>query len=67
MNNEYQLDGMFIYNNRHLNGTVLHANGVVLEALMRPSILITDAFNALSVQPSRKQRDLALFGKIEEC
>ncbi|RKP07912.1 beta-lactamase-like protein [Thamnocephalis sphaerospora] len=49
---------------RHLNGTVLHANGVVLETLARPSVLITDAYNALSVQPPRKNRDQALFETV---
>ncbi|KAJ3279116.1 hypothetical protein HK104_001734 [Borealophlyctis nickersoniae] len=51
------------YNHRkegHLNGTVLMAT----EALTRPSVLITDAYNAKSVQPLRKQRDAALIDTL---
>ncbi|KAG5457275.1 MAG: beta-lactamase-like protein [Olpidium bornovanus] len=48
---------------RHLNGTALHGGGAVLEALARPSLLITDSYNANSTQPSRKNRDAALFGE----
>lgn len=32
-------------------------NGTVLESFVRPAVLITDAYNALSNQPSRRQRD----------
>ncbi|KAJ3012211.1 cleavage and polyadenylation specificity factor subunit 2 [Thoreauomyces humboldtii] len=41
---------------RHLNGTVL----MTTEALGRPSVLITDAYNATNTQPLRKTRDSAL-------
>lgn len=34
-----------------------HLNGCSLEMLSRPSLLITDSFNATYVQPRRKQRD----------
>lgn len=34
-----------------------HLNGTVLESFVRPAVLITDAYNALSNQPSRRQRD----------
>ncbi|CAI9092242.1 OLC1v1027434C1 [Oldenlandia corymbosa var. corymbosa] len=34
-----------------------HLNGTVLESFVRPAVLITDAYNALSHQPSRRQRD----------
>ncbi|CAG8500288.1 3142_t:CDS:2 [Acaulospora colombiana] len=47
---------------RHLDGTVLHINGVVLDALSRPSLMITDAYNSLIIHPARKHRDAALFG-----
>lgn len=34
-----------------------HLNGTALESFVRPAVLITDAFNALNNQPSRRQRD----------
>ncbi|XP_021692757.1 cleavage and polyadenylation specificity factor subunit 2 isoform X2 [Hevea brasiliensis] len=34
-----------------------HLNGTVLESFVRPAVLITDAYNALSNQPPRQQRD----------
>ncbi|MFS7950321.1 putative metallo-beta-lactamase, cleavage and polyadenylation specificity factor subunit 2 [Helianthus anomalus] len=34
-----------------------HLHGTVLESFVRPAVLITDAYNALSNQPSRRQRD----------
>ncbi|GFZ15350.1 cleavage and polyadenylation specificity factor 100 [Actinidia rufa] len=34
-----------------------HLNGTVLESFVRPAVLITDAYNALNNQPSRRQRD----------
>ncbi|CAG8545924.1 6099_t:CDS:10, partial [Ambispora leptoticha] len=49
---------------KHLDGTVLHLNGEVLEALSRPSLMITDAYNSLIVHPPRKFRDNALFETI---
>ncbi|KAI8918292.1 beta-lactamase-like protein [Powellomyces hirtus] len=45
---------------RHLNGTVL----MTTEALGRPSVLITDAYNAKNEQPLRKTRDAALVETI---
>lgn len=35
----------------------IHLNGCSLEMVSRPSLLITDSFNATYVQPRRKQRD----------
>ncbi|KAG9288727.1 hypothetical protein G9A89_004346 [Geosiphon pyriformis] len=49
---------------RHLDGTVLHVNGEVLETLSRPSLMITDAYNSLNIHPPRKLRDNALFETI---
>ncbi|KAK9693101.1 hypothetical protein K7432_014071 [Basidiobolus ranarum] len=49
---------------RHLDGTVLHANGLVLESLLRPSVLITDAYNSRAVHAARKYREAALFESI---
>nr|CAG8477082.1 14074_t:CDS:2 [Entrophospora candida] len=46
---------------RHLDGAVLHSNGVVLDALSRPSLMITDAYNSLVIHPPRKLHDTALF------
>ena len=40
-----------------------HLNPTVLETLTRPSLLITDAYNALTRHPSRKERDQQLFSK----
>lgn len=51
---------MYIFS--HLDGTVLHSNGMVLDALTRPSLMITDALNAAVVHPPRKERYAALFG-----
>ncbi|KAI9258770.1 beta-lactamase-like protein [Phascolomyces articulosus] len=45
----------------HLDGTVLHSNGNVLDALTRPSLMITDALNASVVHPPRKDRNAAMF------
>ncbi|KAI8375788.1 beta-lactamase-like protein [Blakeslea trispora] len=45
----------------HLDGTVLHSGGVVLDALVRPSLLITDAYNSQVVHPARKDRYQAMF------
>lgn len=49
-------------NYRHLDGTVLHSGGVVLDSLTRPSLLITDAYNSKVVHPARKDRYAAMFG-----
>ncbi|GBC00830.1 hypothetical protein RclHR1_03990007 [Rhizophagus clarus] len=49
---------------RHLDGTVLHKDGVVLDALSRPTLMITDAYNSLISHPARKHRDTALFETI---
>lgn len=37
-------------------------NGTVLESFVRPAVLITDAYNALNNQPSRRQRDQEFLG-----
>jgi cleavage and polyadenylation specificity factor subunit 2 len=39
-----------------------HLNPTVLETLNRPTLLITDAFNGLSTQSSRRSRDMDLLG-----
>lgn len=43
-----------------------HLNGTVLESFVRPAVLITDAFNALNNQPSRRQRDQEFLDSIEK-
>uniref|UniRef100_A0A4X1SMM9 Cleavage and polyadenylation specificity factor subunit 2 n=1 Tax=Sus scrofa TaxID=9823 RepID=A0A4X1SMM9_PIG len=43
-----------------------HLNGCSLEMLSRPSLLITDSFNATYVQPRRKQRDEQLLTNVLE-
>jgi cleavage and polyadenylation specificity factor subunit 2 len=48
---------------RHLNGTILHVSG---DLLSRPTLLITDSFNATTGQPSRKQRDSFLINTITD-
>lgn len=53
-------------NDSHLDGTVLHSSGMVLDALTRPSLMITDALNAAVVHPPRKERYAALFG-MDQC
>lgn len=40
-----------------------HLDGAVFDSLSRPHLLITDAYNALSVQARRKERDQALLSK----
>ncbi|XP_062857770.1 cleavage and polyadenylation specificity factor subunit 2 [Trichomycterus rosablanca] len=44
----------------------IHLNGCSLEAISRPSLLITDSFNASYVQPRRKQRDEQLLTNVME-
>uniref|UniRef100_A0A8C5CNP8 Cleavage and polyadenylation specificity factor subunit 2 n=1 Tax=Gadus morhua TaxID=8049 RepID=A0A8C5CNP8_GADMO len=44
----------------------IHLNGCILESVSRPSLLITDSFNALYVQPRRKQRDEQLLTNVME-
>ncbi|KAK9292750.1 hypothetical protein L1049_020730 [Liquidambar formosana] len=39
-------------------------NGTVLESFVRPAVLITDAYNALNNQPSRRQRDQEFLDSI---
>ncbi|KAI7899636.1 beta-lactamase-like protein [Cokeromyces recurvatus] len=46
---------------QHLDGTVLHSGGVVLDSLTRPSLLITDSYNSKVVHPARKDRYTAMF------
>ena len=41
---------------------IRHLNGTVLESFVRPAVLITDAYNALNNQPSRRQRDHEFLG-----
>ncbi|OZJ06761.1 hypothetical protein BZG36_00414 [Bifiguratus adelaidae] len=49
---------------RHLDGTVLLTSGVVPDALVRPSLMITDAQNAEVIHPQRKLRDEAFLETI---
>uniref|UniRef100_A0A3Q3WY85 Cleavage and polyadenylation specificity factor subunit 2 n=1 Tax=Mola mola TaxID=94237 RepID=A0A3Q3WY85_MOLML len=44
----------------------IHLNGCTLESISRPSLLITDSFNATYVQPRRKQRDEMLLTNVME-
>uniref|UniRef100_A0A8C3ADF8 Cleavage and polyadenylation specificity factor subunit 2 n=1 Tax=Cyclopterus lumpus TaxID=8103 RepID=A0A8C3ADF8_CYCLU len=44
----------------------IHLNGCILESISRPSLLITDSFNAKYVQPRRKQRDELLLTNVME-
>ncbi|KAJ1105298.1 hypothetical protein NDU88_002706 [Pleurodeles waltl] len=44
----------------------IHLNGCSLEMVSRPSLLITDCFNATYVQPRRKQRDEQLLTNVLE-
>ncbi|KAI9487623.1 MAG: beta-lactamase-like protein [Benjaminiella poitrasii] len=46
---------------QHLDGTVLHLGGMVLDSLTRPSLLITDSYNSKVVHPARKDRYAAMF------
>ncbi|QSL66962.1 hypothetical protein MERGE_001349 [Pneumocystis wakefieldiae] len=48
----------------HLNGSILYSNGVVLDALSRPTTLITDSINSSVFIPSRKKRIEAFFDSI---
>jgi len=41
-----------------------HLNGCDIDRLPRPSLLITDAYNATYVQPKRRQRDEQLMTNI---
>ncbi|CAL1408288.1 unnamed protein product [Linum trigynum] len=41
-----------------------HLNGIVAESFVRPAVLITEAYNALSNQPHRAQRDREFLEKI---
>ncbi|KAI8087359.1 beta-lactamase-like protein [Thamnidium elegans] len=50
----------------HLDGTVLHSGGVVLDSLTRPSLLITDAYNSKVIHPARKDRYAAMFDTMME-
>lgn len=42
--------------------SIRHLNGTVLLSFARPAVLITDAYNALNNQPSRRQRDQEFLG-----
>ncbi|KAI8334392.1 beta-lactamase-like protein [Chlamydoabsidia padenii] len=48
----------------HLDGTALLTDGVVLDSLARPSLLITDSLNADIFSPPRKDRYSAMFDTI---
>ncbi|TPX35203.1 dolichyl-phosphate-mannose---protein mannosyltransferase [Synchytrium endobioticum] len=48
---------------RHLDPTVLHQNPPI-DAFNRPSVLITDAYNAINNPPSRKNRETTLFDAL---
>jgi hypothetical protein len=51
---------------RHLDGTILlQTDGSAPQEFQRPSLMITDAFNAQQIQPSRLSRDKALLGNHE--
>jgi cleavage and polyadenylation specificity factor subunit 2 len=55
------------YNEKRVSGRIRplrHLNGTVLDSFSRPSLLITDSFNATNVQSTRKQRDVELMGTI---
>eukprot|EP00850_Spirogloea_muscicola_P005295 SM000024S07757 [mRNA] locus=s24:318967:324274:+ [translate_table: standard] len=41
-----------------------HLSGTLLETLVRPAVLITDAYNALAPVPDRKARDAELLERI---
>jgi cleavage and polyadenylation specificity factor subunit 2 len=41
-----------------------HLDGTALDGIYRPSLLITDSFNSLITQPTRKQRDADLIETI---
>ncbi|CAJ0912695.1 7760_t:CDS:2, partial [Entrophospora sp. SA101] len=41
----------------HLDGAVLHSNGVVLDALSQPSLMITDAYNSLTSVEDHEEED----------
>lgn len=64
INIEYEIHWETNY--RHLDGTVLHSGGVVLDALTRPSLLITDAYNSKVIIPARKSRYAAMFGRYKK-
>ncbi|KAG4303863.1 hypothetical protein PORY_002717 [Pneumocystis oryctolagi] len=49
----------------HLNGSILYSNGTILDALSRPTTLITDAINSNVSTPSRKKRTEAFFDSIK--
>lgn len=60
--------GFILYKKKPvLNSCCSHLNGCSLEAISRPSLLITDSFNATYVQPRRKQRDEQLLSKSSVC
>ncbi|KAG0291115.1 cleavage and polyadenylation specificity factor subunit 2 [Linnemannia gamsii] len=56
------------YNHRkdkHLDGTILlQTDGSAPQEFQRPSLMITDAFNAQQIQPSRLSRDKALLATL---
>jgi len=61
------MDHNFLSLHRHLDSTILLGrDGTAPEMFRRPSLMITDAFNAGEVQPSRQMRDKALLGENED-
>ncbi|RKP12642.1 beta-lactamase-like protein [Piptocephalis cylindrospora] len=50
----------------HLNGTALHSNGTILDALHRPSLLITSTHSSLSSTAPRKDRHASLHSTLSE-
>lgn len=55
-----------IYANDFNHKKERHLNGCELEKLQRPSLLITDAFNAIYQQARRRSRDEKLMSNIEK-
>ncbi len=55
---------LFIYMPSILCVQERHLNGCDIDRLPRPSLLITDAYNAAYVQPKRRQRDEQLMTNI---
>lgn len=53
-----------IYANDFNHKKERHLNGFELEKLQRPSLLITDSFNALYQQARRRPRDEKLMSKL---
>ncbi|KAJ1910251.1 hypothetical protein H4219_006252 [Mycoemilia scoparia] len=50
---------------QHLSSTSLLSRGRISESMTRPTVLITDAYNATIVLPRRKDRDQGLLNSIK--